>query len=122
MSLKGLRRNHHNNRRDSKDCIRPLTAWRAVAVQKSSFAGMQRPIAHTLDKTDKWWSMLILRDAIKGISRLGDLQKSLAIPPSSLAKRLEGLVEKDFSRFVNTAHDRFATSTRSPAADGNFSR
>lgn len=68
-------------------------------MRQTSFATMHCPIARTLDKTGEWWSVLILRDALRGFRRFDEFQESLGIPPSSLARRLatlvdEGLLEK----------------------------
>lgn len=64
-----------------------------MRVKQTSFADFACPIAQTIDRTGEWWSILILRDALKGISRFDDFQSSLGIPPSSLSRRLATLVE-----------------------------
>jgi membrane fusion protein (multidrug efflux system) len=41
----------------------------------------------------EWWSILILRDALYGLTRFDEFQKSLGIAPNMLTRRLNGLVE-----------------------------
>ncbi len=54
---------------------------------------MQCPIARSLERVGEWWSILILRDALHGLSRFDEFQKSLGIAPNMLARRLNALVE-----------------------------
>src|SRR5882724_3362841 len=62
-------------------------------MTRSSFADMQCPIARSLDRVGEWWSILILRDALHGLTRFDQFQKSLDIAPNMLTRRLNGLVE-----------------------------
>jgi DNA-binding HxlR family transcriptional regulator len=62
-------------------------------MQRTSFEGVQCPIARSLERVGEWWSILILRDAFQGISRFDDFQKSLNIAPNMLTRRLRALVE-----------------------------
>ncbi len=62
-------------------------------MQHKSFAGMQCPIARSLERVGEWWSILILRDAFHGLTRFDQFQKSLRIAPNMLTRRLNGLVE-----------------------------
>jgi DNA-binding HxlR family transcriptional regulator len=41
----------------------------------------------------EWWSILILRDALHGLTRFDQFQKSLGIAPNMLTRRLNALVE-----------------------------
>ena len=57
------------------------------------------PIARALAVVGDAWSMLILRDALAGLSRFDQFRKSLKIAPTILTRRLalltdEGLLEK----------------------------
>ena len=54
---------------------------------------MDCPIARSLDRVGEWWSILILRDALGGMTRFEEFQKSLAIAPNMLTRRLAALVE-----------------------------
>jgi DNA-binding HxlR family transcriptional regulator len=47
-----------------------------------------------VDCIGDWWTLLILRDAFKGIGRFNAIQKSLAIPRNILTARLRMLVER----------------------------
>ena len=64
-----------------------------VTMQRKSFADMQCPIARSLERVGEWWSMLILRDALRGARRFDEFQKSLDIAPNMLTRRLNSLVE-----------------------------
>jgi DNA-binding HxlR family transcriptional regulator len=60
---------------------------------KTSFDGMRCNIAHALQAIGDEWSFLIVRDALKGITRFDEFQRSLPISPAVLTKRLGELVE-----------------------------
>ncbi|TLU74553.1 winged helix-turn-helix transcriptional regulator [Lichenicoccus roseus] len=62
-------------------------------MQRKSLKTTQCPIARSLDRVGEWWSMLILRDALGGLSRFDQFEKSLGIAPNMLARRLAALVE-----------------------------
>jgi DNA-binding HxlR family transcriptional regulator len=62
-------------------------------MQRKSFGSMPCPIARSLERVGEWWSMLILRDALHGMTRFDEFQKSLGIAPNMLARRLDALVE-----------------------------
>lgn len=63
-------------------------------MQRKSLEEMQCPIARSLERVGEWWSMLILRDAFAGLTRFDQFQKSLAIAPNMLTRRLGALVEE----------------------------
>lgn len=62
-------------------------------MERKSFYNMQCPIARTLERVGEWWSILILRDALHGLTRFDQFQKSLDIAPNILTRRLNSLVE-----------------------------
>jgi DNA-binding HxlR family transcriptional regulator len=62
-------------------------------MQRTSFGNMQCPIARSLERVGEWWSILILRDALQGLTRFDQFQKSLDIAPNMLTRRLNALVE-----------------------------
>jgi DNA-binding HxlR family transcriptional regulator len=62
-------------------------------MQHKGFEHMRCPIARSLDRVGEWWSILILRDAFKGMTRFDQFQKSLGIAPNMLTRRLNTLVE-----------------------------
>jgi len=51
------------------------------------------PCARTVEAVGEWWSILILRDALQGITRFDEFQRSLGIAPNMLARRLRHLTE-----------------------------
>lgn len=62
-------------------------------MRKKSFADMPCPIALSLEHVGDWWNILILRDLFYGLSRFEEFEKSLGIAPSTLTRRLNGLVD-----------------------------
>jgi DNA-binding HxlR family transcriptional regulator len=62
-------------------------------AQRKSFSTMQCPIARGLEHVGEWWTMLILRDALRGVTRFEQFQEGLGIAPGILTRRLSGLVE-----------------------------
>jgi DNA-binding HxlR family transcriptional regulator len=62
-------------------------------MERKSFSRMQCPIARSLERVGEWWSILILRDALQGLTRFEQFQKSLGIAPNMLTRRLNSLVE-----------------------------
>jgi DNA-binding HxlR family transcriptional regulator len=65
-------------------------------MQRIRFTAMDCPIARSLDRVGEWWSILILRDALGGMTRFEEFQKSLKIAPNMLTRRLNALVEAGF--------------------------
>lgn len=53
----------------------------------------QCPVARSLERVGDEWSVLILRDALYGLTRFDEFQKSLGIAPNILTRRLTALVE-----------------------------
>ena len=62
-------------------------------MQRKSFGSMECPVARSLERVGEWWSILILRDAMIGMTRFDQFQKNLAIAPNMLTRRLNALVE-----------------------------
>ena len=61
-------------------------------MERKSFRKMQSPIARTLERVGEWWSILILRDALHGLTRFDQFQENLGIAPNMLTRRLNALV------------------------------
>ncbi|MBY6265833.1 transcriptional regulator [Azospirillum sp. 412522] len=51
------------------------------------------PIARGLDEVGEWWSLLILRDAMFGLTRFDEFQRSIGLATNMLTRRLHALVE-----------------------------
>jgi DNA-binding HxlR family transcriptional regulator len=62
-------------------------------MQRKRFDKMSCPIARSLERVGEWWSMLIMRDALDGMTRFDEFQRSLGIAPNMLTRRLTALVE-----------------------------
>jgi DNA-binding HxlR family transcriptional regulator len=83
-------------------------------MQRKSFGSMSCPIARSLERVGEWWSILILRDAFRGLTRFDQFQKSLDIAPNMLTRRLNALVERGCSSAGPTTSTRLGTSISSP--------
>src|SRR5271157_1985619 len=62
-------------------------------MRRKSFETMECPIARSLERVGEWWSILILRDAFRGVTRFDAFEGSLKIAPNMLTRRLNALVE-----------------------------
>jgi DNA-binding HxlR family transcriptional regulator len=62
-------------------------------MKHKSLGEMPCPIARSLERVGEWWSILILRDALRGFTRFDEFQKNLGIAPNMLTRRLAALVE-----------------------------
>ncbi len=62
-------------------------------MRRKDFGAMSCPVARSLERVGEWWSILILRDALAGITRFDGFQASLGIAPNMLTRRLNGLIE-----------------------------
>ena len=51
-------------------------------------------IAQCLEAVGEWWSLLIVRDAFRGITRFADLEADLGIARNVLNQRLARLVDQ----------------------------
>ena len=80
-------------------------------MQRKSFGNMQCPIARSLERVGEWWSILILRDALHGLTRFDQFQKSLDIAPNMLTRRLNALVEGGSWSAAAITSGRRATNT-----------
>src|SRR6266705_6053341 len=62
-------------------------------VKRTSLEKAECPIARSLDILGDWWSLLIIRDALLGIRRFSEFQKSIGLAKNILTVRLRALVE-----------------------------
>lgn len=51
------------------------------------------PVARTLERVGDAWSLMILRDALHGLTRFDQFRKSLGVAPNILTDRLNRLVD-----------------------------
>lgn len=75
-------------------------------VRRTSLEGAECPVARSLDAIGDWWSLLIVRDALDGLRRFGEFQRSLGVARNILSGRLRNLVAHDILEVV-------------PASDGS---
>jgi len=60
---------------------------------RKRFDEMPCAIAQTLNQVGDWWTLLIVRDAMKGARRFSDFHESTGIAKNILTDRLKKLVE-----------------------------
>ena len=65
-------------------------------MTRRAFDPGQCPIGRTLEHVGDTWSLMILRDALQGLSKFDQFQKSLGVAPNVLTQRLAALVEAGF--------------------------
>jgi len=75
-------------------------------MRRTSLKSANCPVARSLDVIGDWWSLLIVRDAVRGLRRFGQFQKSLGLARNILTVRLKALVADGILRME-------------PAADGS---
>jgi DNA-binding HxlR family transcriptional regulator len=63
-------------------------------VKRTSLEKAECPIARSLDAIGDWWSLLIIRDALLGIRRFSEFQKSIGLAKNILTVRLRTLVDR----------------------------
>jgi DNA-binding HxlR family transcriptional regulator len=74
-------------------------------MQRKSFDTSICPVARSLDSIGDWWTLLIVRDAMLGVRRFSDFQRSLGLARNMLSVRLKKMVAD-------------GVITTAPAADG----
>lgn len=62
-------------------------------MRRTSFEEMNCSLAQCLEVVGEWWTLLIVRDALFGVTRFDDFRARLGIARNVLAQRLEHLVE-----------------------------
>jgi DNA-binding HxlR family transcriptional regulator len=63
-------------------------------MRRTSWSNANCPIARTLDVVGDPWTLLVVRDALFGVRRFEDFQRSSGIPRATLVDRLDRLVER----------------------------
>lgn len=86
-------------------------------VKRTSFDTAKCPVARSLDIIGDWWSLLIVRDALFGLRRFGEYQRSLGIARNILTVRLRALVDEGILETV-PASDGSAYSDYAPTQKG----
>ncbi|MFV2197842.1 winged helix-turn-helix transcriptional regulator [Nocardiopsis sp. LOL_012] len=61
-------------------------------MRRASFADMNCSIAQALEVIGPWWTPLIIRDALMGVTRFDHFQSRLGIARNVLTQRLDHLV------------------------------
>lgn len=63
-------------------------------MKRKSLSDAACPIARTLDVVGDWWSLLVVREAMLGVTRFDDFQARLGIARNILTARLKTLEER----------------------------
>jgi DNA-binding HxlR family transcriptional regulator len=63
-------------------------------VKRKSLSEDKCPVARSLDIIGDWWTLLIVRDALAGVTRFNDFGRSLGAAKNSLSTRLKALVDQ----------------------------
>ncbi len=61
-------------------------------MRRTNLSSASCPIARSLDEIGDWWTLLIVRDALRGARRFGDFQKRLGLARNILSARLKQMV------------------------------
>ena len=69
-------------------------------MQRTSFEDVNCSVAQCLEVVGDWWSLLIVRDALLGVSRFDEFQSRLGISRNILKQRLNHLVDHGVLRRV----------------------
>jgi DNA-binding HxlR family transcriptional regulator len=77
-----------------------------MMVKRTSFEGDDCPIARSLEALGDWWSLLIIREALFGVSRFGEFRSKLGLAKNILTVRLRALLDQGIL-------------TTAPASDGS---
>jgi DNA-binding HxlR family transcriptional regulator len=73
-------------------------------MQKHSLSEMPCPVARSLDIVGEWWTLLIVRDAIRGARRFEDF-RALGAADNILSVRLKKLVDEGiFEKRLYSTH------------------
>ncbi|MGW0995639.1 winged helix-turn-helix transcriptional regulator [Streptomyces sp. NPDC002520] len=75
-------------------------------MRKTDLSEASCPIARSLSDIGDWWSLLIVRDALAGMTRFSEFHRSLGCAKNILSARLTKLVER-------------GVLTLAPASDGS---
>ena len=62
-------------------------------MQPKSPSIQECPVGRAVETVGKWWSILILRDAMQGATKFDEFSQSLGIAPNILSRRLAHLTE-----------------------------
>ena len=62
-------------------------------MKRTSFADMNCSIARSLEVVGEWWTMLVVREAFRGVRRFDGFQANLGIARNVLAARLQTLID-----------------------------
>jgi DNA-binding HxlR family transcriptional regulator len=73
--------------------LRELTCY-LKGMLKRTYDGQNCSIARALEIVGERWTLLIIRDALLGLRRFDEFQRSLGIPRKVLAERLRRLVDE----------------------------
>ncbi|MFT4041555.1 MAG: helix-turn-helix domain-containing protein [Gordonia sp. (in: high G+C Gram-positive bacteria)] len=62
-------------------------------MRRATFTNMNCSVAQSLEIIGEWWTLLIIRDALFGVTRFDDFSTRLGIARNVLTTRLDTLIE-----------------------------
>lgn len=65
----------------------------AQAARQLTRQGQPCPVAGSLQLIGEWWTVLIVRDALRGMTRFEQFRRNLDISPAILSRRLQAMVD-----------------------------
>ena len=74
-------------------------------MKRTSLNEARCPVARSLAAIGDWWSLLIIRDALDGVSRFSEFQRNLGISRCILTARLKNLVSLGILRMTPVGTD-----------------
>jgi len=74
-------------------------------MRRKSFEGDACPIARSLDVVGDWWTLLIVREALAGVTRFSGFQRNLGAAKNILSARLKALVAQGIMSTAPAADD-----------------
>lgn len=74
-------------------------------MKRKSFEGDACPIARSLDVVGDWWTLLIVREALAGVTRFSAFQRNLGAAKNILAVRLKAMVAQGLMTTAPASQD-----------------
>src|ERR1700722_10376068 len=88
-------------------------------MKKKNLATALCPIARAMDVVGDWWSILIVRDAMRGVRRFNEFAANLGLARNILAGRLKKLVAAGVLEIVpasdGSAYNEYALTPKGQA-------
>jgi streptomycin 3"-adenylyltransferase len=88
-------------------------------MRRKSFDAAPCPVARSLDVIGDWWSLLIIRDALNGLTRFSEFHRSLGMAKNILTVRLKAMVAQEIMEVApasgGTAYQEYVLTKKGQA-------